>query len=222
MLSTYDHSDINAWSFSHAPTQWPVLSGASISAVSSLGKFHVMMRSSVELLMLSSDEISIRSLRVCASNFISDPVVFKIISWNWSSTSSKSDFIEMEYPVRDVAAFRSPSTILRCHSDSQCISAWMWVFTHLWRSGRPAVAWRILIILTRSASCVIASSHKLHPWAMRCSAFFSRGLCQFTTSAVGRNTRLCRMATTVLRCNSKSLQSYKCICSYIFMHVLLC
>ena len=57
-------------------------------------------------------------------------------------------FVEMEYPVRHVAAFRFPPMILRRPSDL-FISAWMWVFTRLWRSGRHglAVAWWILKML---------------------------------------------------------------------------
>jgi len=118
-----------------------------------------MMWSSVSLFISSSDAPLIWSLRVCASDWISDPPVPWINSWNWLSTFSKWDFVEMEYPVRDVAAFRSPPMILRRPSNL-FISAWMWVFTHLWRSGRLAVAWWMLIILIRSPSCVIASSHK--------------------------------------------------------------
>ena len=141
---------------------------------------------SVALLISSSDAPPIRSLRVCASDWISDPPVLWINSWNWLSTFSKWDFVEMEYPVRDVAAFRSPPMILRRPSDL-FISVWMWVFTRFWRSSRLAVAWWMLIMLIRSPSCVIASSHKTRPWpwAMCFSAFFSRGLCQFTTSALG-------------------------------------
>jgi len=56
----------------------------------------------------------------------------------------------------------------------------------------------MLIILIRSPLCVIASCHKTRPWAMCSSAFFSRGLYQFTSSALGRNTRLCRKVNTVI------------------------
>jgi len=38
-------------------------------------------------------------------------------SWNWLSTFSKWDFVEMKYPVRNVAAFMSPPMILRRPSD---------------------------------------------------------------------------------------------------------
>ena len=115
------------------------------------------------------------SLRVCASDWIIDPPVHWINYWNRLSTFSRWDFVEMEYPVRDVATFRSPPTILRRPSDL-FISAWMWVFTRFWRSGRLAVAWWMLIMLTRSPSCVIASSHKSRPWATCSSAFFSWGI----------------------------------------------
>ena len=47
------------------------------------------------------------------------------------STLSEWDFVEMEYPERDVAVFRSPPMILRRPSDL-FISAWMWVFTRFW------------------------------------------------------------------------------------------
>jgi len=79
----------------------------------------------------------------------------------------------MEYPLRDVAAFKSLSTILYLPTDF-CISAWMWVFTRLWRSDRPAVAWWILITLIRSPSCVItqATLIETRPWAMCSSTFF--------------------------------------------------
>jgi len=97
----------------------------------------------------------------------------------------------MEYPARDVAAFKSPPMILRRPSDF-FISAWMWVLTRLWRSGRLAVAWWMLIMLIHSGSrsCVIASSHKTRPWASVPAPFFFRGLCPFTTSAV-RRTHVC-------------------------------
>jgi len=116
---------------------------------------------------------------------------------------SKRDFVEMEYPVHNVAAFKSPPMILRCPSDF-FYSAWMWMFTLLWRSGRLAVAWWMLIMWIRSALCCITSSHKTCPRAMCSSTLFSRGLCQFTTSALRGNTRLCRKVTTVI-CTIPSL-----------------
>ena len=168
--------DINQWSFSQAPSHRTVLFGAGISTVSSLEKFYVMMWSSVALLISSSDAPPIRSLHVCASDSISDAPVLWIISWNWLSTFSKWDFVELEYSVRDVAAFKSPPMIL-CRTSDFFISAWMWVLTRLWRSGRVAVAWWMLIMLICSPSCVIASCHRTRPWAMCSSAFLSRGLC---------------------------------------------
>jgi len=65
------------------------------------------------------------------------------------------------------------------------------------QGARKQRAWDVLAqrIIT---SCVIASRHKTRPWAMCSSAFFSRDVCQFTTSALGRNTRLCRKVTTVI------------------------
>jgi len=122
---------------------------------------------------------------------------FDINSWNWLSTFSKWDFVEMKYPVRDVAAFKSPPMILHRPSDV-FISAWMWVFTRLWRSGRLPLAWWMLIMLIRSPSCVIAPSNQTSPWAMCSSAFFPRGLRQYPTSGLGRNTRVCRKVTTVI------------------------
>jgi len=115
--------DISAWLFAHVPTQCIVLFGAGISAVSSLEKFHVMMWSIVALLISSSDALPIRSLLVYASDWINDPSVLWI-NWNWLSTFSKWDFVEMEYPVRGVAAFKSPPMIL-CHPSDFFISAWM-------------------------------------------------------------------------------------------------
>ena len=124
-------------------------------------------------------------LRVCASDWIRDAPVLSIDFWNWLSTFLKWDLVEMEHPVRNVAAFKSPPMIL-CRPSDFFISAWMWVFTRLWRSGRFAVAWWILIMLIRSPSCVIVSSNKTHPWAMCSGAFLPLGLCQFTTSALGQ------------------------------------
>ena len=54
-------------------------------------------------------------------------------SWNWLSTFSTWDFVEMKHTVRDIAALRSPPMILRRPSES-FISAWMRVCTHLWSS----------------------------------------------------------------------------------------
>jgi len=97
----------------------------------------------------TSDAPPNKSLRVCVSDWISDPPVLWIKIWNLLFTFSKWDFVEMEYPVRDVAAFRSPPMILRRLSNL-FISAWMWVFTRLQRSGRLAVAWWMIIMLIRS------------------------------------------------------------------------
>jgi len=53
------------------------------------------------------------------------------------STFSKWDFVEMEYPVRNSALLHSGPLPWFF---AALISAWMWVFRRLWRSGRLAVA----------------------------------------------------------------------------------
>ena len=163
--------DISAWSFAHAPTQCTVCFSASISAVLTSEKFLVMTWSNAALLTSWSDVPPIKSFCACASDWISDPPVLWINFWNLLSNFSKWDFVEMEYPVRNVSTFRSPTMILRRPSDL-FISVWIWVFMRLWRSGRVAAAWSMLIMLIRSPSCVIASRHKTSPWAMCYSAFF--------------------------------------------------
>jgi len=95
-----------------------------------------MTLSSVAILISSSNAPLSRSLRVCASDWISDPPVFWLLnSWNWLSTFSKWDFVEMEYPVRYVAAFKFPPMILRRLSDF-FISAWMSI--HVTLKVRPS------------------------------------------------------------------------------------
>jgi len=103
--SSVVHRLCTIWMHARSRTLIPsVLFGAGISTVSSLENFHVMMRSRVALLMLSRDAQPIRSLRACASDWTYDPLVLWITSWNWLSTFSKWDLIEIEYFVRDVAA----------------------------------------------------------------------------------------------------------------------
>ena len=102
-------------------------------------KIHVMMWSSVALLISSRDTLPMRSLRVCASDWISNPPVLWINSWNWLSTFSKWDFVEMEYPVRNVAAFQSPPMML-CRPSDFCISAWTRWYDYLHVFEGPAVS----------------------------------------------------------------------------------
>jgi len=95
--SSVVHRLCTIWMHARSRTLIPsVLFGAGISTVSSLENFHVMMRSRVALLMLSRDAQPIRSLRACASDWTYDLLVLWIKSWNWLSTFSKWDLVEIE------------------------------------------------------------------------------------------------------------------------------
>ena len=150
-----------------------VLFSAGISAISSFKKIHLMMSSSVARLILSSDNTAHQIFAFACDWFSDHPVLWSLWLIQWSSCSfnkllkliicfSNMRFVEMGYPVRDIAAFKSfphdsPPPFRLLHF---CIE---WVFTRRWRSGRPPVAWWMLIVLIRSPSCVITSSHKTRP-----------------------------------------------------------
>ena len=112
----------------------------------------------------------------------------------------------MEYPVRDVTAFRSPPMMFRRPSDLYifCLN----VSIHASLKVRPS---RCCLMDVNSANTLSLMRHPSHikpqnaSMKKRCSsAFFCPFLCQSTTSALGRNTRWCRKVTT-LTCALPSL-----------------
>jgi len=110
----------------------------------------------------------------------------------------------MEYPVRDVAAFSSPPIFFASLLIHFCLN----VSIHASLKVQPS---RCCLMDVNNYNTLFLMRHRIKPQNASMGhvfqrLFFPRGLCQFTTSALGRNTRLCRKVTTVI-CALPSLYS---------------